>query len=54
MFIGIWLEMRAELPTVSEMVLNILLPFCIVYFCEEVVSVLMIIKFKIPLNSEKH
>lgn len=53
MFIDFWFEMRVELPTVSEMVLNIHLPFCIQYLGEEVVSGLMIIKIKIPLNSEK-
>lgn len=45
------LRVRAGLSTVSEMVLNILLPFCAMYLCK---AASMIIKIKILINSEKH
>lgn len=36
--------MRTEFPTISGMVLNILMPFCITYLCEAEFSASMTIK----------
>lgn len=37
---GVRHEARTEFPTIPEMALNILLPFCAVYLCGIVVSIL--------------
>ena len=33
-----WLRIRVEFPTLSEMALNILLPFCTMHLCEATFS----------------
>lgn len=41
-----WLGIRANFSSVSEMALNIVLPFCTMNFCKAAFSVLIIIKSK--------
>lgn len=47
-------EIRTNFPTVSDVTLNILLPFCAMYLCEVPFSALGDYEIIMPTNSENH